>query len=223
MGFLVRDTVRPMFTRKFMQTALIWGLTVSAASFTVACGPSTPPAKTADHIKSGTMPDGGEWEGVYYDQRLGFLHLTVSNGAAQGAWRTTVGDKWGELYGEINGDLLKFSWTERKIGVVGPAAESKGKGYFKYTIPREGEAHELKGEWGLGDDEVGHPWDCVKQTNMEPDPKSVRPNEMESRVGAAGFDGAKGDADIQPTVDDGKEPEENQEEVGEGAGDEDPL
>ena len=140
------------------------------------------------------MPDGGTWEGVYYNQTYGFLHLTVSNGAAQGAWRTTAGDKWGEMYGEIEGDLLRFSWTEHKVGVVGPQAKSEGKGYFLYRIPKEGEAHTLKGEWGLGESDAGHTWDCVKQMNQEADPKSVRPDEFENRVGAEGFDGAKGDA-----------------------------
>lgn len=54
----------------------------------------------------------------------------------------------------------------------------------------------IKGEWGLGENEAGHTWEALKQMNMDPDPKSVRPNEMESRVGATGFDGATGDADI---------------------------
>lgn len=193
-----------MLTRNFIRTAFVVAVAASAASSTVACGGATSSVKSADHIKGGSMPDGGEWDGVYYNQRLGFLHITVSSGAAQGAWRTTAGDKWGELFGEVNGDVLKFSWTERKIGVVGPAAESKGHGYFRYVMPKKGEAHELKGEWGLGEDAVGQPWDCVKQLNQEPDPKSVRPNEMENSVGATGFDGAKGDSDIAPQAEEEK-------------------
>lgn len=157
------------------------------------------------------MPAEGEWEGVYYNQVFGFLHLTTSNGAAQGAWRTTSGGKWGELYGEIEGNLLKYTWTEYKVGVVGPNAKSEGKGYFLYTIPKADEAHELKGEWGLGENAVGHSWDCVKQMNEEPDPKSVRPNEMEAAVGATGFDGAKGDEDLGEPAEEAPSEQEQEE------------
>lgn len=161
------------------------------------------------NVQAGAMPAGGEWQGVYYHQVYGFLHLTETSGAVQGAWRTAAGDKWGELFGEVEGDLLRFSWTEYKVGVVGPNAKSEGKGYFKYFVPRADEAHEIRGEWGLGESDAGHGWDCIKQTNMEADPKSVRPNELESQVGATGFDGEKGDAAIgkQEKTEDGEKPE----------------
>jgi len=199
-----------MLTRKISRIALFLGLALSASTV-VGCK-SQPEVKSADHIPQGQMPEGGEWAGVYYNQNLGFLHLTETGGAIVGAWRTTAGDKWGELHGEAKGDLLRYTWTERKIGVVGPSATSEGKGYFKYTLGKEGEAHELEGEWGLGENEIGHSWDCIKQTNQEPDPKSVRPNEMESRVGATGFDGSKGDSDIGAS-DEGKEDEEKKDEA----------
>ena len=220
----MRDTVRAMLTRKFYQVALSLGLVFAATSSVTACS-TQPTVKTADHIKSGALPDGGQWEGVYYNQVLGFLHITENSGAVQGAWRTTAGDKWGELYGEVDGDILRYTWTERKIGVVGPAAESKGKGYFRYVLGSvDGEAHELKGEWGLGEDEVGQTWDCIKQTNQEADPKSVRPNELESRVGASGFDGAKGDADISEKKEEPEEGAEGEGEDGDADGaDNDPL
>lgn len=208
-----------MLTRKIHQGAFLLGLLFLGASPLIGCGSKQTAVKTADHIPVGTMPDGGDWEGVYYDQVFGFVHITVSGGAATGAWRTTAGDKWGEMHGEINGDLLRYQWIERKIGVVGPGAKSEGKGYFKYTIPKPGEPHVIKGEWGLNENEVGHGWEALKQMNMEPDPKSVRPDEMESRVGATGFDGAKGDEDID---DDDEKKEEGQEKK-EDEGAPDPL
>lgn len=205
-----------MLTRKLYRIAVLLSLSLVALFSLSACGGNKPEVKTADHIQGGTMPEGGEWEGVYYDQLYGFLHLTVSGNAAQGAWRTTAGDKWGEMYGEIDGDVLKYTWTERKIGVVGPAAKSEGKGYFKYTIPKPGEPHVITGEWGLNENEVGHKWEALKQMNMEPDPKSVRPNEMESRVGAVGFDGAAGDEDIGAGDEESEEGAEGEGTEGEG-------
>ncbi len=177
-----------MMYEKFIRKALILGA-LSFSALSAACGPKADAVKTADHIQPSPMPAGGTWRGVYYSPTYGYLHITEMNGAVQGAWRTTNGSKWGELYGQLEGDLLRFSWTEHKIGALGPNSITKGKGYFLYKVPNPKEAHELEGEWGLGDDEVGHNWDCVKQKNMEADPKSVRPNELESNVGAVGFDG----------------------------------
>lgn len=187
-----------MLANTKIRSFLCVGLLAAVSWGTVACGGAQQPAANVVQVQPGPLPDGGDWEGVYYNQLYGFLHLTVSSGAAQGAWRTTAGDKWGEMYGEIEGDLMRFTWKEHKVGVVGPQATSQGKGYFRYTIPREGEAHELQGEWGLGESNSGHNWNCVKQLNQEPNPKSVRPNEIESQVGASGFDGAKGDEVLLP-------------------------
>jgi hypothetical protein len=97
------------------------------------------------------------------------------------------------MSGELDGDLFRYSWTERRIGAVGADANRKGKGYFKYTVPREGEAHVISGEWGLGDSDAGNPWEAVKQKNMPPNPDSVRPDEIEGRVvGAGGWDEGEG-------------------------------
>ncbi len=187
-----------MLRKTWIRSALCAGLVLTAANGLTACGGGSQAGVKVAQVSPGTMPDGGNWEGVYYNQVYGMLHITETNNAVQGAWRNTNGDKWGELFGEIEGDLLRFSWKEHKIGVVGPQATSEGKGYFKYTTPKQGEAHELKGEWGLGESDAGHGWDCVKQLNVEPDPKSVRPDEMEARVGAEGFDGATGDKKPEP-------------------------
>lgn len=208
-----------MLKSKIYQTALLVGLASVSLSALSACN-KQPEVLTADSIQAGAMPEGGEWEGVYYNQTFGFLHVTSSGSSAQGTWKTTAGDKWGELYGEVEGDLVRFSWTEYTIGVVGPNAKSEGHGYFRYIIPNPDEAHELKGEWGLGDNALGHSWDCVKQTNMEPDPDSVRPNEVESAVGAVGFDGAKGDDDLSS---DEQSEEEGEEKKPSEEAEEDPL
>jgi hypothetical protein len=86
------------------------------------------------------------------------------------------------MHGEVDGDLFRYDWVERKIGAVGSDTERKGKGFFRYTIPKEGEAHEIAGEWGLGESDAGNAWRAVKQKNMQPDPKSVKPDEIEGRV-----------------------------------------
>jgi hypothetical protein len=158
----------------------------------VACGNNKEEAKHA-HVTAGEMPQGGEWQGVYFSPLYGYLHIVADGKAVNGAWRTAAGDAFGELHGEIDGNLLRYEWKERRIGAVGADAVKKGKGYFVYTIPKEGEAHVIKGQWGLDDDDAGNPWEAVKQKNMPPDLKSVQPDEYEGRVQGGGWDQGAGD------------------------------
>lgn len=153
-----------------------------------ACKPSEPEIPRAN-VKPGAMPEGGEWRGVYYNPTFGYLHLQTDGESANGRWRTAAGDKWGELFGKVEGDLLRYKWTEHRIGMFGPNAATSGQGYFKYVVP-EGDNidHELKGEWGLGEADAGYKWDAIKQRNMQPDPDSVRPDELQSTVTGGDWD-----------------------------------
>lgn len=159
-----------------------------------ACGGGADEPKHA-MVKAGEMPAGGDWQGVYYSPLYGYLHVVTDGKAVNGAWRTAAGDAYGELHGETDGNLMRYEWKERKIGAVGADAVKKGKGYFVYSIPHQGEAHELHGEWGLGESDAGNPWNAVKQKNMLPDLKSVRPDEFEGRVEGGGWDNAAPNAD----------------------------
>lgn len=162
-------------------------LVLSVACTLVACGPGTPEVKHAS-VTPGPLPEGGAWNGVYFSQQFGYLHLVSDNKSANGAWRTAAGDAWGEMSGECDGDLLRYQWTERKIGAIGADATKKGHGYFKYTIPNPAEPHKIVGEWGLGESDAGNPWEAVKQIRMEPKPESVKPDEIEGRTNVGGWD-----------------------------------
>ena len=178
--------MRPTLARKLLKFSLLSALVLPSAFSLTACGNG----KEVKHaqIKVGEMPANAEWQGVYYSPTYGYLHLLVDGKTAQGAWRTGGGDAYGELQGEVDGDVLRYSWTQHKIGQIGAEAQSNGKGYFKYSIPKEGEAHKIGGEWGLGESDAGNPWEAVKQTNMQPNPDSVKPDEIEGKVNAGGWD-----------------------------------
>lgn len=167
---------------------LLLGVALSAPMVlgVVACG-GEPEVKHAT-VKPGELPAGGEWQGVYFSPLYGYLHIVTDGKAVNGAWRTAAGDAFGELHGETDGNVMKYEWKERRIGAVGADAVKKGHGYFVYSAPKEGEAHEIKGEWGLGDNEAGNSWQAVKQKNMPPDIKSVQPDEYEGRVTGGGWD-----------------------------------
>ena len=178
--------VRAMFFRNLAKLSLLSALAMPSALSLSACGPSNE-AKHA-HIKPGEMPAGAEWKGVYYSPVYGYLHVLADGKTVQGAWRTGGGDAYGELQGEVDGNVMKYTWNQHKIGMVGAEANSNGHGYFVYSIPKEGEAHKIKGEWGLGDSDAGNPWEAVKQTNMQPNLDSVKPDEIEGKVNAGGWD-----------------------------------
>lgn len=150
---------------------------------------------THAQVKPGPMPEGGTWRGVYYSPLYGYLHIVVDGSSVSGKWRNAEGDKWGELNGKTDGDLLRFAWKEHKIGMFGPNATTEGNGYFRYIIPDADNAdHELEGEWGLGEADAGNPWNAIKQRNLDPDPDSVLPDESQTAVSGADWDGKKSDA-----------------------------
>ena len=182
--------VRPMTrTSSGLRGRVVPFLGLPLLALVIGCGGSSTAPKVAN-VKAGDMPVGGEWTGVYYSQLQGYLHLMSEGNSLQGRWRITAGEKFGELAGEVTGDVLRYEWTERTIGMVGPTASSTGRGYFRYTIPKEGEAHEIAGERGKGQDEAGDPWKAVKQMNQTPDFKKVTPDEFEDRPmsGSGGWD-----------------------------------
>ena len=165
-------------------------LALSASLLIVGCGPKDE-AKHAN-VKAGSMPEGQEWQGVYYSPLYGYLHIVADGSSVNGGWRTAAGDAYGEMAGTTEGNLLKYEWKERRIGAVGADAVKKGKGYFLYTVPVAGEAAQIKGEWGLGESDAGNTWEAVKQKNMPPDLKAVQPDEFEGRVSGGGWDEGEG-------------------------------
>jgi hypothetical protein len=168
-------------------------LVVTPLTFGIAgCGGGKDDVKTAE-VKAGKMPEGGDWAGVYYSPLYGYLHMMSDGDSINGAWRTAAGDAYGEMSGKTDGNVLRYEWKERKIGAVGADALKTGKGYFVYSIPKEGESHEIHGEWGLGQSDAGNTWEAVKQKNMPPDLKAVQPDEYEGRVSGGGWDTGEGE------------------------------
>lgn len=185
-----------MTKRTLKRIALVLGLMVPLAGV-VACGGKGPQAPL---IKAGEMPEGATWKGVYYSQIYGNLHLVEDGGELKGAWRTVAGDSWGELTGKAEGNLLRYEWVEHRIGMVGPSADRTGRGYFNYIRnAKEGskDPDTIEGQWGLGDSESGNVWKATRQVNLEPEPKSVKPDEVESAgsVQAGGWDSGSKEGD----------------------------
>jgi hypothetical protein len=152
-------------------------LTAAALGFVLAaplagCGNGID-AKMAN-VTPGDMPAGAKWDGVYFSELYGYLHIRESGGHVKGRWERTHKDKWGEIEGDVKGDVFKFTWSEYTRGLVGPNAKKSGKGYFKYKRPEGTNVDDqIVGEIGRGEDEAGEPWDAIKQRNIPPDPESI--------------------------------------------------
>jgi hypothetical protein len=126
------------------------------------------------NVASGEMPAKAKWDGVYYSELYGSLHLKASGSKVTGRWERPHKDRWGEVEGEASGDVLKFTWSEWNRGLVGPNAKKSGKGYFKYKRPEGANVDDvINGEIGQGEDEVGDPWEAVKQRNIPPHPEDI--------------------------------------------------
>jgi hypothetical protein len=158
----------------------VWaaGIWVVAGALLVVTGPACsnlPEGKVAK-VQRGEMPVGAKWDGVYFSELYGNLHLKSSGGGGKvtGRWERPHKDRWGEVEGEADGDVMKFTWSEWNRGLVGPNAKKSGKGYFKYKRPEGTNVDDqIAGEIGLGEDEVGDPWEAVKQRNIPPHPENI--------------------------------------------------
>lgn len=191
-----------MLARTVNQWVMVAALGMPLAA-TVACGGSQKDAVVRANVKPGDMPPGATWTGVYYSQLYGYLHLIKEGNNIEGRWRTTNGDRWGEMAGTVTGDVYRFEWTEHIIGQVGAHADRSGKGYFRYVRP-EGKlvVDEIQGEYGLGADEAGNEWKAVKQRNMDPDFSEVVPEESTQDVGGGWDEGNSGPPPSEPEEED---------------------
>ena len=162
---------------------------LAIGALSLALGASLPACAGGDApktalVKASDMPDGESWSGVYFHPVFGYLHMVENGNTVVGKWKRADQSKWGEMSGTKIGNVLHFEWKEHTYGLVGPAAEMKGKGVFVYRV-EEANGHKtgkLDGQFGLAQDEVGSTWNCVKQDRMEPKLDSI--NGDQSATGA---------------------------------------
>ena len=179
-------TCAAMNVRRRFWTLAFAGALVFTIPAVSGCGPGMGDAKLAD-VQAGDLPEGGDWTGVWFSELYGYLHIVVDGNAVSGKWLRPHKDRWGEVHGTVTGDLMKFEWEEHTMGLVGPNASKKGRGYFKYKRG-EGDADDaIIGETGRGADEVGDPWDAIKQRNVKPDLASIGGTDS-GDVGGGDFD-----------------------------------
>ncbi len=112
------------------------------------------------------MPATGSFTGVYFSPQYGRMDIAQNGQTVVGEY--TRDERRGQIQGLAVGNVLRFTWTEKRELVVGRPTISTGKGYFRYIIDRDGN-HKLLGEWGHDQSEVGGgPWNAVKSKKLAP-------------------------------------------------------
>jgi len=130
-------------------------------------------------IEPGEPPEGMDFDGVWFSN-WGRLELTRNGDEVQGIYE---GDrKKGRIDGEIDGDLLRYSWTEWELSLRGKPRETSGHGVFQYAITDVGGniRHEIKGTWGYGDSDMGGgKWEAAKSKKAK---KKLKPFDPDAAV-----------------------------------------
>lgn len=168
-------TPRPLLKTLSLRGALLCSaLAVTSLPMLTGCGGGGGKDTTSAKVKAGEMPEGESWDGVYFHPLFGYLHLVKDGTNIVGRWKRADQSAWGELEGTVEGNLVRYKWTEHKVGIAGAAADTSGRGYFLYKAAKEEKGSpELDGEYGLGENESGSDWHCVKQARMSPDLDSI--------------------------------------------------
>lgn len=114
------------------------------------------------------MPAGGSFSGVWFSPQYGEMHILQTGSAAVG--RYTKDERQGRLQGNIEGDVMRFEWTEQRELIVGRPVETKGHGYFRIVKDEAEDTWKVIGEWGNDAAERGGgPWTAVKSKTRKPE------------------------------------------------------
>jgi hypothetical protein len=141
----------------------------TASLGTVSCGSGSGSAKLAN-VKVGEMPSGAEWSAEYFSEDIGTIELVAKGDEAHGKWQRPHKDKWAEFKGTVDGNVLKFDYTEYNLACVGPNCQVTGKGVMVYTRPAgENVDDVLNCSIGRKQDEVGYDFTAKKQRNVAVD------------------------------------------------------
>ncbi|HEY6878208.1 MAG TPA: hypothetical protein VI299_09315 [Polyangiales bacterium] len=131
-------------------------LAVAIAFAALGCGASGPP-----RIVAKSMPQGGTFTGVWHSPQYGEMHMRQNGSAVLG--RYTKDERNGRIQGSVQGDLMRFEWTEKRELIAGRAVTTKGHGYFRILHDEAEGTWKLLGEWGHDASERGGgPWNAIK-------------------------------------------------------------
>jgi hypothetical protein len=118
------------------------------------------------NVSPGTMPAGQTFTGVFHSPQYGEMHMVQTGSQVVGEY--TQDERRGRIQGTVQGDLLRFEWSERRELVAGRPVVTRGRGYFRFVAGDDGDFY-IVGEWGHDDNETGGgPWRGVRDRRRRP-------------------------------------------------------
>src|SRR5688572_5949380 len=118
------------------------------------------------NVEVGSMPQNGSFTGVYFSPQYGEMQMVQNGSTVIGEY--TKDERRGRIQGTVNGNVLRFEWSERRELIQGRPTVNRGRGYFRYLVDNNGD-HVIVGEWGHDDDETGGgPWRAAKSRTRQP-------------------------------------------------------
>lgn len=157
--------------------------TISSAALGAALALIAGCGGSSVNIPEGPMPQGGSFTGVWHSPQYGEMHMVQTGSAVVGEY--TKDERRGRIQGTVQGNVMRFEWSEQRELVSGRPITTRGRGYFRYAIGDDGD-HYIQGEWGHdGNVAGGGPWNAVRDRRREP------------RVGSGGSGGEGGGGDVE--------------------------
>jgi hypothetical protein len=169
-----------------MRVRTAW-LILSCALFAFACG-------GAQHAKLnvGAMPPGGTFTGVWFSPQYGELHMQQNGATVIGKY--SKDERQGRIQGSVQGDVMRFEWSESRELIVGRPVKTKGHGYFRVVKDESEDTWKILGEWGNDESEQGGgQWNAVKSKTRKPELGDEGGGE--SSGGDSGSDSSGGESD----------------------------
>lgn len=146
-------------------------------------------------VSAGAMPPGGTFTGVWYSPQYGEMHIVQTGATAVGRYQKE--ERKGRLQGAVEGDVMRFEWTENKEMIVGRPVKTKGRGYFRLVSDAAEDNWKLMGEWGHDNSETGGgPWNAVKSKKGKPVLDPSAPSDSYSGGDQGGDDDGFGGDDM---------------------------
>ena len=152
----LRAAVRVARRRRDVPLALAC---VAAVTLTLGCA-GTPA------VRPGPLPAGASFEGVWQSPQYGRMELCRAGQATFGTYAKD--DRRGRIFGTVEGDLMRFRWSEERALVPSHPQQASGRGRFRLEVGQDGDQY-LVGVWGLDAHESGGgPWNAVKLRHTAP-------------------------------------------------------
>lgn len=145
---------------------LMIGLAACVSALAMGCGGGGGRA----NVSPASMPEGGDYSGIWHSMQYGEMHLAQTGTQVVGCY--TKDERNGRIQGTVQGNLMRFEWSERREMVSGRPTLTRGRGYFQYEIGGDTD-HYARGQWGHDDNETGGgPWVAVRdrRRTRRPDP-----------------------------------------------------